>query len=249
MSKALWPALLSFWILAFSPVGLADETVPFSLADLAKDCKFDPVDIQDFPIISEKVSLKKENVHPDAISGRLNDGIYQGTYQGEPVVVKKYRVDLKITKCSSLETETRAFLKLGAEKLTPQFYGLVSFGANEYGIVTKKVFPSILLRDINALGGFNSIAELDLELDRFKAAPTQLRKKWLKSIQFAFRRLLDLRAEILDIHFLLDDDGNAYLIDLADAYFSLPGLNFLATTFSRWNDALTELADSEAESL
>lgn len=148
--------------------------------------------------------LRLEPVHPNA-SGVNNDGVYQGSYKGREVVVKKIipQVDIELV---TVYRELTLYTQTSRLGISPEFFGVMKFADGGFGIVTQKISPSWIARTSGTKG--NGIPEA------LKNASPKLRKTWYANMERIVKKVTQSNIHMYDMQFLITPSGKVYLIDM-----------------------------------
>lgn len=152
-------------------------------------------------------SLELKEVHKGA-SGANNDGVYQGAYRGEDIVVKKILPGTAI-ELQLIYTEIKLYYQLSRRDFSPRFYGVMRFKDGAFGLVSKKIKDSWIAR--HSYQKDNGIP------DAVSKVSLSTRKKWYSEMENIVRKLTESKIHMFDMQFILSPDGRAYLIDM-EAY-------------------------------
>jgi len=150
--------------------------------------------------------LVKKPIHEGEQSGVNNDGVYQGRYQGVDVVVKKMIAGVPI-ELQVIYNQLKFSTYISAMGFGPRFFGVMRFADGGFGIVSERIAPSWIAREINAHTDRNGLPEA------VASVSMEVRQKWYRGMETIVMKLTQEKIHMFDMQWLLTPEGRVYLID------------------------------------
>ena len=177
------------------------------------ECHFIHSLIESLGIKIKQVSQNPQDkpVHAGS-NGVNNDGIYQGKMGDTDIVIKALFLKYDDPKVNEIElnafmNELRIYQELSELSLSPKLFGVAEFSDGKFGIISQKINNSWL-----AHHSYSKQNQLPQSLA--KSSPL-VQKKWQENMSRIVTQLTILGYKATDLQFLIDKNGNSYVIDFA----------------------------------